>query len=231
MPITPTSIPADNIVDIWQVITNRDVKDTSALTDILDQAEFARYQKLHHKFQQTYLLSHVACREILASYLNIQANDIVYKKNQYGKPDLDHNQSLKFNMSHSHDMAIIAISNNTEIGVDLEFIKRNSSWKKIARRFFSEPEIHFLFNQPEQHQQTLFFQIWTRKEAFIKALGTGFATALSTFDASNEGIIEVLNSTDNSSTWRSKSLEITPDYQACVVQNTSIEKIRYYSYP
>ena len=226
-----SSIPEQNTVDIWQVDTQHVYDNVLALTDILDTTEFERYQSLHHKFKQTYLISHAACREILASYSGILAKDIIYKKNEYGKPELDHEQALKFNMSHSHDMAIIAVSKNTEIGVDLEYVNRKSQWNKIARRFFSQPEINYLFSQPESSQKTLFYQIWTNKEAFIKALGTGLATPLSTFDASSEGIVKTLSSFDTTTTWYTKNLDIAPGYLAAVSQNTQIEKIRYYKYP
>lgn len=230
MSIPTSNIPPENTIDIWQIDTNNNKNNLSTLTATLDQFELERYQKFHHKFKHRYLLAHFACREILSSYLDLTAKDIVYIKNQHGKPELNHGQSFSFNMSHSHNMAVIAVSKSSKVGVDVEYLDRKPSWEKIAKRFFSKEEVKLLFKQPNNKQETTFFQIWTRKEAFIKALGTGFATPLSTFDTSITGTINRLDNTDTTDVWHAKDLELTANYLATVVQDTSIEEIRYYSY-
>lgn len=220
--ITPPDI---HTVDIWQVSLDSSVE-TSALCTTLDTHELERYQHLHKNHQLSYLISHAACRQILAQYLNLSAAQIKYKKNQHGKPSLDHDTPIRFNISHSQKAAIIAISNHAEIGVDIEFNKKKPSWEKIARRFFNPLEVEHLFKQEKTIQEKIFFQIWTRKEAYIKALGTGFATPFASFNVITDNII----TTPDTNKWFQKDLESPLQYTAAVVQNTPIEKIRYYSY-
>ncbi len=232
---TPThqsdlTIPDIHTVDIWQIALDIPSAQIQSLKNTLDSKELERHQHLHNKHQQSFLVSHIACRHILAQYLNLSAKQIIYKKNKYGKPLLDHGTPIRFNMSHSHNTAIIAISNNADIGVDVEFIKKKPSWEKIAHRFFHPNEIAYLFDQDTDEQKKSFFQIWTRKEAYIKALGTGFATPFSSFDVIKKDII--LGSANNPDTniWYQKDLKVIPQYTAAIVQNTLIKKIRYYSY-
>lgn len=222
--------PDIHTVDIWQIYIDIPAASIQSLKNTLDTQELERYQRLHKKHQQSFLVSHIACRQILAQYLNLSAKQINYKKNKYGKPQLDHDTTICFNMSHSHNYAIIAISNHADVGVDIEFIKEKPSWEKIARRFFHPNEIAYLLDQDTNKQKTTFFQIWTRKEAYIKALGTGFATPFSSFDVITKD--EIIDSDTNPDTnnWYQKDLKIIPQYTAAIAQNTLIKKIRYYSY-
>lgn len=93
------TIPDSHSVDIWQVHLDSQPADTSALLSILDAHELDRHKKMHKRVQLAYLLSHTACREILAQYLKLPPAQVRYKKNQHGKPFLDLDTSLNFNMS------------------------------------------------------------------------------------------------------------------------------------
>lgn len=225
-----TSLPDKGIVDIWQVPLTSLPTDKLSLIETLDTDERHRHERFHKKLKQSYLISHVACRQILAQYLNISAKEIQYKKNPYGKPLLDHDTSIRFNMSHSNTLAIVAVSIHNDLGVDLEFSDKKTAWKKIAKRFFHPTEIKHMLKQGEDEQKKTFFQIWTRKEAYIKALGTGFATPFPSFNVIDRQILTIDSPNETEITWHIKDLSINPDYTASVVQNTSIEKIRYYSY-
>ena len=226
----PVKPPAINTIDIWQIPLDSHLVDNSKLSTTLDTQELERYQHMHKKHQLSFLVSHIACRQILAHYLGIPAKQIKYKKNKHGKPLLDHDSAIHFNMSHSKTLAIIAVSAHSIVGVDLEFTGKKSSWEKIARRFFNPAEIQYLFEQEIADQKKTFFQIWTRKEAYIKALGTGFATPLASFNVINPNIMTDSGSTPDKNIWYQKDLDINPQYTATVVQNTPIDKIRYYSY-
>ncbi|MDH5518385.1 MAG: 4'-phosphopantetheinyl transferase superfamily protein [Gammaproteobacteria bacterium] len=223
--------PQRQHADIWQIALTPPANDPDDLLALLDNEETARYQQLHHKHKSRYLLSHVACRQILSRYTQLAASEIVYRKNDYGKPYLNHNSPIRFNLSHSHNLAVIAISAHAEIGVDLEYMERKNDWAKLARRFFSAEEIEDLFQQQQENQRTRFFQLWTRKEAFIKALGSGLSTPLNTFNVCTNPVTELLAAANNKPDWYHQDLEISAPYQASLIQCTPIEKIRYYSYP
>lgn len=214
-------------IDLWSVKLNKTDEDSSSLLNMLDDKEQQRYHRLHKNHRQLYLLSHAACRQILARYTGCAASEIKYTLNPHGKPGLPNSQ-LSFNLSHSHELAIIAISAGTEIGVDVEFLKPKPSWKKLAKRFFNSAEYTYLLQQAENQQLESFFQLWTRKEAFIKALGTGLSTPLKSFDCSQNEHIKVDDK--DADNWYQQDLTLASAYKGCVVQNTEIKKIRYYVY-
>ncbi|HKG53037.1 MAG TPA: 4'-phosphopantetheinyl transferase superfamily protein, partial [Anaerolineales bacterium] len=107
--------------------------------------------------------------------------------NQYGKPFLAPEFSsylLNFNLSHSGSMALYAITRNMEIGVDIECIQSDFEYEEIAQRFFSVNEVAVLRTIPTEKKLEAFYNCWTRKEAYIKALGKGLSLPLDSFEVS-----------------------------------------------
>lgn len=227
---SPLKLPDDNTTDIWTIALNPQAEDINKLKSILDNQEQLRYQRLHSKHQHRFLISHAACRQILGQYTTTQPQNLIFEKNEHGKPRLKNHPEIGFNMSHSNDLAIVAVCSNAEIGVDIEYCKEKPSWEKIARRFFNELELNYLLKLPEDRQLIAFFQLWTRKEAYIKAIGTGLSTPLSSFNVSYPEFIETDNNIKNQPVWYQSDLQLNKPYVASVVKNTQLEKIRYYSY-
>ncbi|MDH5423550.1 MAG: 4'-phosphopantetheinyl transferase superfamily protein [Gammaproteobacteria bacterium] len=229
-PSSPFSIPDIHTVDIWKIPLNTTSSDISALLSILSAEELERHRQMHERVRMPYLLSHSACRNILSLYLKISPAQIQYKKSTHGKPFLSPANTLRFNMSHSNTLAVIAVSNLSEVGVDIEFSDKNTDWEKVSKRFFSAEEVQYLFKQNKADQKKVFFQLWTRKEAYIKALGTGLATSLSSFNVTAPRITTEPSALNSEASWYQKDLKIHSQYAAAVVLNTQINKIRYHSY-
>ena len=116
-------------------------------------------------------------RELLGRYLGILPGQVRFAYNAFGKPELSHEfgSSLRFNLSHSADLALIGITTDTRIGVDLEYIRPQPEYFEIARSFFSATEVDELNGLPSPLQTEAFFNCWTRKEACLKAHGMGLA--------------------------------------------------------
>lgn len=224
------SLPDHDETDIWTIPLDTELDDISALESLLDSKELERYNKLHPRHKHRYLISHAACRNILEKYTSIPAEKIVFITNNFGKPGIKQTPPVYFNLSHSHDMAALAISSHSNIGIDIEYLKKKPSWLKLARRFFSNDEVNFLQSQPETRQLTQFFQIWTRKEAYIKAIGTGLNTPLSSFTVVSGDTVHPLHPTPSTTSWYQQDLDLPLLYKGTVVQDTPIKKIRYYSY-
>ena len=93
-------------------------------------------------------------------------------------------ESLRFNLSHSGDLALLGVTRDQEIGVDLEQIQDRIATEQIAKRFFSPREVAMLCALPPPVRQEAFFKCWTRKEAFIKGIGVGLSLPLDKFDVS-----------------------------------------------
>jgi 4'-phosphopantetheinyl transferase len=130
-----------------------------------------------------YIAAHGILRVILSSYLP-QPPSLIYGAN--GKPALACG-SLHFNLSHADDRAVIAVSATTELGVDLERVRVESDARSIAEFCFSPSERKALSLLPQSLQAEAFFKCWTRKEAFVKALGDGLSYPLTAFSVSLGG--------------------------------------------
>ena len=120
-------------------------------------------------------------RKILGAYLDISPKEILFSYNHYGKPTLNvvaDKHSLCFNITHSEEIALFAVTRRQEIGIDLEFIKKEMADTKVAENFCSQDELSELNKLSANLYVSAFFSFWTRKEAFLKAAGTGLSYSL-----------------------------------------------------
>ncbi len=145
----------------------------------LDRASRFRFERDRHRF----IHCRAALRRILADYASpwLDANpaQIEFAYNSYGKPAVD---GIFFNVSHADRVAMIAVSRSREIGIDVERIDPSFAHEQIPERFFSPREVAALRALPESRQLEAFFDYWTRKEAYMKGRGLGFALPPTSFD-------------------------------------------------
>lgn len=128
------------------------------------------------KNQRDYILRRFLLRKILSLYSMIEPQAIHFIYNEYQKPYLEKNEHhLQFNMSHSHDVAILGIMKNHTIGVDIECLKPMHDIVNIAQEFFSPKEIADFLLLSECDRLEFFYTTWTKKEAFVKAIGEGLS--------------------------------------------------------
>lgn len=128
-------------------------------------------------------------REILGSYLGRQPASLEIVKQTGGKPRLGHDRqagdpTIKFNLSHSGSLALLAVTLDREVGIDVEHFRPEVATSEIAERYFSPEEQSELHSVPEELRTEAFFLCWTRKEAFLKARGDGLRTPLDSFTVS-----------------------------------------------
>ncbi len=158
------------------------------LQQTLAAEEQTRAAQFHFpKDRMHFIAAHGLLRAILARYLSRESHTLQFCYGQYGKPSLDRefgSDALSFSMIHSHGMALYAITRSWDIGIDLEHIDTNVACDQIAGRFFSAYEENMLREVPKQIQHEAFFPCWARKEAYLKARGTGLSIAFSQFDVS-----------------------------------------------
>lgn len=120
------------------------------------------------------LYAELLMRVVIHQDLNVENDDIEFETNSYGKPYLINNQDYPFNLSHTNNMVAVAISNNP-VGVDIEKIKEIEMG--IAKRFFTEHELNYI----EKFQDKI-YEIWTKKEAYLKYIGKDLSVSLNSFD-------------------------------------------------
>jgi 4'-phosphopantetheinyl transferase len=159
-------------------------------------------------------------RRLLAKYLQRRPADIEFVNHVHGKPFLasrTRDKPLEFNVSHSHGLALLAFSVGRRVGVDVELVRQDIASEEIAERFFAAREIAELNLLPPTLRAEGFFLCWTRKEAYVKALGNGLQMPLTSFCVSlTPSQPESLESTD-SSRWTLQSLCPAPGYVGALV--------------
>jgi 4'-phosphopantetheinyl transferase len=175
-------------IHVWRVSLAQTESCLQSLQQTLSTDERTKADRFRFpKDRSQFIVSRGALRAILSRYLNISSHILRFDYNPYGKPSLivaQGGNTLRFNLSHSRGMALIAITKNRDIGVDIEGINPNFSCLEIAEKFFSPLENSVLRSLPEHLQATAFFTCWTRKEAYIKAVGKGLSIPLNQFDVS-----------------------------------------------
>ncbi len=129
--------------------------------------------------RQRFIAARGILRTLLGRYLGTRPDQIRFAYNAFGKPELgpELGSRLRFNVSHSTDLALIAITTDAAIGVDLECIRPHSDYGEIARSVFSAAEVDHLNNTPRHLYPQAFLSCWTKKEAYVKARGEGLAHA------------------------------------------------------
>lgn len=223
----PTALHLESAeVHVWRASLNQEPSTLRACSDILAPDERSRADKFHfRKDREHFIIARGVLRFILSRYLNTSPQLIRFSYNHYGKPALDaatRDKSLRFNLSHANEVALYAFTRDREIGLDVEFIRADFASLDIAERFFSKTEIATLQSLPAHVQTEAFFKCWTRKEAYIKALGEGLSHPLDRFAVSlAPGQAAALLSADNDprevSRWSMVELAAGAGYEAALV--------------
>lgn len=175
---------ATPLIHVWNVLWCNGIPHWDRNWALLSSAEQAKAQAFRFEVdRQRYALSHAALRRILDHFLSLQPQAVPLTQAGLEKPLCP---GVEFNLSHSGDYALVAVSAAFPVGVDVEQIKPDLNITELAARFFSPAESETLFHLPAAEQIDAFFRIWTRKEAFLKGRGDGLSLSLSSFDVSLE---------------------------------------------
>jgi 4'-phosphopantetheinyl transferase len=143
--------------------------------DLLSPDEVQRGERLKlARKANAFKLSRTRLRQILGGYLAVAPAEVAFSYSEYGKPYLSGNP-LHFNLSHSGEWGLCAVTRIGVIGVDLETVDPALDFAALARRFLSAAENRWLFALPRSRQRRAFFRLWTRKEAWLKGQGGGFS--------------------------------------------------------
>ncbi len=210
-------------VHVW--LAPLDQLHVSQLAQTLSEEELARAGRFHfRRDRERFIACRSLLRTILSRYLCVEPHQLRICYGTYGKPYLEEEvekNKLQFNLSHSHGLALYAFTRGRNIGVDLEYIRRMPDFSQIAARFFSQNEYAALNALPESQRQEAFFYCWTRKEAYIKAIGNGLMHPLNSFDVSLAPgepacLLNVEGDPEEASRWSLKSLNPVPGYVAAL---------------
>jgi medium-chain acyl-[acyl-carrier-protein] hydrolase len=170
-------------VHVWRVPLECRPETVSHLLAGLAPDERERADRFHFdKDRRHFIAGRGALRAVLGRYLGEPPERLRFTYNVYGKPALVGGGNVRFNLTHSHGLALLAVTRGREVGVDLERVRADLAGEELAERFFSPREVAALRGLPQGQRREAFFRCWTRKEAYIKARGAGLALPLDRFD-------------------------------------------------
>jgi len=180
------------------------------------------------KDRERFAVARAMVKTILSGYLNVPRTNVKFRYNSFGKPRLADPgpADLRFNVSHSGDLALLAVTIKSEVGIDLEYQHREMEIEGIASRFFSAAEVESLTKLPRDLQTEGFFKCWTRKEAYIKAIGEGLSFPLDKFSVSLHPLkppelLNVVGNNRETSRWRFWDVSPNLQYAAALVAEGS----------
>ena len=180
-----------NVVHLWHCRFNTQMAFLKSYESLLSDNEIERAARFKFDIHRNkYIIARGVLRSLLGRYLNERPCDVQFGYTNYDKPFLKETpfavgrDDLRFNISHSGNWAVFGFVQEMEIGVDIEKIKNDFEVMDIAQNFFSSDEIKTLQALPEKDRVAGFYRCWTRKEAFIKAKGSGLSFSLTSFSVS-----------------------------------------------
>ncbi len=231
------------VIDIWLCQADTVQESASHFSALLSAEELARAQRFKFDIhREQFIISHGFKRSVLANYLNIEAASIQYQLGDKGKPSLLEagydRRALQFNLTHTEDITLLAVTCDREVGVDIEYMDRKTDWQAIGQRFFTAPEQQALFSLTKEKQRSAFFQLWTRKEAYMKVLGSGLSLPPTAFTLTVFPQLPALiqhHSTKIPAAMQVKFADIElpkrlSDYCATLAVESSICELHFYQY-
>lgn len=159
--------PGELIQDLWQLLS-------------LDERERANRFRFE-KHRSDFVVARGLLRIILGRCVGIEAANIQFDYGAHGKPTLSDHPRISFNLSHSEDLVVYAIGSGQQLGVDLESVRTLEDMSQVAQSYFCSAEHREFLGVPEALRARAFFNCWTRKEAFVKAVGQGLSYPLHRF--------------------------------------------------
>ncbi|MCQ8105886.1 4'-phosphopantetheinyl transferase superfamily protein [Methylomonas sp. SURF-2] len=166
-----------HFVDIWRGrVAVGD--DSAGLWGLLSDEERGKAEKLiNDEVRMRYISARAVVRRVLSGYLACKPEAVRFALGEHGKPYLP-GQGIYFNLSHSRDALLLAVSDLRHVGIDIEAVKPRKGMPEIARRCFSEKELAVWLELSPRERTAAFFRLWTIKEAFVKAVGRGLSAGL-----------------------------------------------------
>ncbi len=210
---------ANHAVHIWQanlVFSSEQLQRLAQLLSEDEQARANRFKFAHHR--DRFMAARGILRTLLSRYLDQPPEQLQFSYSDRGKPCL--NNPLQFNVSHSENLALYALTCDRMIGIDVEHLRPVENLEGLTQRFFSAREHDAIAQLPPEHRERSFFRYWTCKEAYLKATGEGLSElaglefSLSIHQPAQ--LIATAKNPENIQNWRLQELNLSDEFVGTV---------------
>jgi len=179
---------ASGEIHIWRYRLELSTERVGHAESLLSADELARADRFHFPIhRERYVAGRSKLRKLLGSYLQVEPASVRFTYSEFGRPALNQAQNsgaINFNVSHSEDICLVAVSHVQPLGIDVERIRGDFGGEEVAQANFAPAEFRELLSLPSNIRPQGFFNCWTRKEAYVKALGAGLQIPLDSFEVS-----------------------------------------------
>ncbi|MEA5511279.1 4'-phosphopantetheinyl transferase superfamily protein [Crocosphaera sp. UHCC 0190] len=226
----PTKSITLNKIDVHLWCMNLDLskEQVDQRFQILNDQEQIKAQRFRfEQHQRRFIVARSTLKNILSHYLQIPPVQITFEYSYLGKPKLSdeiNSRQLEFNLSHSQELAIYGITCDRLIGVDVEYIRPMSDAEQLAKRFFCPQEAEKIKTLSPPDKDQAFFQLWTAKEAYLKATGEGISGGLDKVEISLDSPLQLINLPH----WQLLSFVPQIDYLAAIVVPGNLGNVSYW---
>jgi 4'-phosphopantetheinyl transferase len=230
--------PNGRTVDVWVIPVRASDSVLSEFEAVLSQDELARAARFRFEhLRRSFLVTHGAQRLLLGRYLRIAPANIRFIYSATGKPSISETSNIRFNLSHSGDLALLAVTLDCDLGIDVEQTRSLPELANIAERYFSRDETSELMSLPAEQRERAFFACWTRKEAYIKAVGDGLSMPLDSFrvtllPGAPPRMVHLGGDTRAAEAWNIVNVDLDhPQYVAALAYHDVLRPFRVVSVP
>jgi 4'-phosphopantetheinyl transferase len=213
---------AGRSVHLWSIRTQSSSAVRTQFERVLSPDERSRTARLRFDhLRQSFVVARGALRVLLGRYLDMSPMEIQFEYSSHAKPALRAPASIDFSVSHSGVFAVFGFTLSCELGVDVEQIRPINDMQEIAKHFFCSQEAAELMSLAGDERERAFFLCWTRKEAYIKAVGKGLSAPLDSFRVTlrpreSARFIHVEGDTRTTRGWTLHDLQLSPDFAAAL---------------
>lgn len=222
---------AEGVVHIWKLHIPAAEFAVERLHTLLSNDEKERAERFRFEhLKQSFVAVRGLLRILLQTYTGCPANCIQLQYGEKGKPHLPTPSRIQFNVSHSGDLAVFSFTLDCELGIDIEKMRPIPDRHEIASRFFCPEEAHELASLHADEQERGFFLCWTRKEAYIKAIGDGLSSPLDAFQVTlrpgeTARFVHFRANPDSVDHWSLNNLDLDPLYAAAMAYRGRQRKV------
>jgi len=231
--------PGKGEVWVWQAQLAAGRERLDVLQSLLGPGECERAASFaFERDRQRFVASHGILREILGHCLGAEPSHLAFENGPHGKPRLSGTclaGDLRFNMSHSEDVALYALARGCEVGIDVEVIRQDLEVQELARQFLSASEAAALDALPESERPAGFVDFWVLKEAWSKAMGCGLSISPVQFEVAGlrsrvPKTVSAQFGSQGTRTWSLQLLDAGPGYSAALAVEGQCRSVRQWEW-